>query len=150
MLAREIMTREPVCCAPDDTIQFAARMMTENDCGCLPVVEGSNGQCVIGVITDRDIAVRAVGRGKPSATPVREVMTDCAFCCGADADVHEIEDMMSDCQVRRVVITDASGRCLGIVAQADLALAAEQGEEVSDAEIGRVVERISEPARGST
>ncbi|MGQ0815144.1 MAG: CBS domain-containing protein [Gemmatimonadota bacterium] len=149
MKARDIMTANPACCTPDDTVERAAHLMEENDCGCIPVVEGSQSNCVIGVITDRDIAVRGVGHGRSPDVRVADLMTDSPYCCSADSDVRDIEGLMSDRQVRRVVIVDEDGCCVGIVAQADLARAAEEGREVSDEEVGRVVEKISEPSRSN-
>ena len=148
MKARDIMTAEPACCTQDDTIEEAARLMEENDCGCIPVVERHSGS-VVGVITDRDIAVRAVRRRRGSETPVREVMTETPFCCSTDSELFEVEQLMSDRQLRRVPIVDDTGSCVGIVAQADLARAAGFSAEVTDDEVGRVVERISEPGSSS-
>jgi CBS domain-containing protein len=142
---REIMTETPACCSPDDTIEAAAKMMEQRDCGCLPVVENQSKGRLVGVVTDRDIAVRAVGKGRGSDTRVRDVMTASPHCCRADNEVNELERLMSDRQVRRVPIIDESGSCVGIVAQADLARAADRGRDVSTEEVGRVVEKISEP-----
>jgi CBS domain-containing protein len=145
MKVRDIMTSEPASCSPDDTIETAARLMEQNDCGCIPVVEG-NGRSLIGVVTDRDIALRAVGQGRTSDTRVREVMTTSPHCCSTENEVQDLERLMSERQVRRVPIVDDARCCVGIVSQADLARAAERGGEVSDEEVGRVVERISEPS----
>ena len=147
MKAREIMSEEPACCTPDDTIERAARLMEEYDCGCIPIVKSKSDGSVVGVITDRDIAVRAIGHGHNGDTAVREVMTATPVCCSAEADLRDIEDVMSDRQIRRVVVVDESGNCVGMVAQADLARAAEEERGVSDSEVGRVVEKISEPSR---
>jgi CBS domain-containing protein len=143
---RDIMTAEPACCTKEDTIERAAQLMDMNDCGCIPVVERQSGS-VVGVVTDRDIAVRGVGQHRPADTRVADVMTESPFCCHADNDLREVEQMMADYQVRRVPVIDDTGACVGIVAQADLARAAERGSEVSDQEVAHVVERISEPAR---
>jgi CBS domain-containing protein len=145
MQVRQIMTDNPACVIPDDTIERAAHLMEECDCGCIPVVQARDNNTVVGVITDRDIAVRGVGHGRSPTTSVRELMTDGACCCSSDASVQEVETLMSERQIRRVVIVDDGGYCVGIVAQADLARAAEGSPEVSDQEIGRLVERISEP-----
>jgi CBS domain-containing protein len=119
--------------------------MAENDCGCIPVVEGPSQTRVVGVVTDRDIALRAVARGKAADAVVADVMTrDVAFC-PPDADLLTVERTMSDRQIRRVVIADADGCCVGIVSQADLARAAARGEEVDEREVVRVVESISQP-----
>jgi CBS domain-containing protein len=144
MNVKEIMTGDPVCCTPDDTIAAAARLMADHDCGCIPVVESAD-QCVIGVITDRDIAVRGVAQSRSTDTQVRELMSPSLYCCRDDASIDEVENMMADHQVRRVVIVDECGCCAGIVAQADLARAAERKRTVTDEEVARVVERISEP-----
>ena len=146
MKVQELMTPCPACCTPDDTARRAARLMSENDCGCLPVVEGRNSDRVVGIVTDRDIALRAVALGKGPDTPIGEIMTADPGCCVADADVQEVEHLMADRQVRRVVIVDGAGCCVGIVAQADLAREAERGRDVSEREVARVVERISEPS----
>ena len=143
MLAREIMTEHPATVSPDDRAQRAAALMAEYDCGCVPVVEGVGR--VIGVVTDRDLAVRGLAQGKGPDTPVRELMTADAECCAADADVAVVERIMTDRQLRRVVVVDADHRCLGMIAQADLARAAEHGRGVSDQEVARIGERISEP-----
>jgi CBS domain-containing protein len=149
MKVSDIMTREPACCTPDDTMKQAAHLMEENDCGCIPIVASGDDNRVIGVVTDRDIAVRGVGRGMKANAQVRDVMTGNVCSCSDDADVSEVERLMAEHQIRRVVVVDNGGRCVGMVAQADLARAAEQGRDVSAEEIGRVVERISEPANDS-
>ncbi len=146
MKARELMTSDPTCCSPDDPIQRVAQLMAEKDCGCIPVVADGTNSRVIGVITDRDVAVRGVAQGKGPDTRVRDVMTADPFCCALGADVQDVERVMADRQVRRVVVIDDAGCCVGIIAQADLARAAERTRDVSDVELARVVERISEPA----
>lgn len=144
MKAQTLMTEKPACVTPNDTARQAARLMAENDCGCLPVVESSDTSRVVGVITDRDIALRAIARGKGSDTPVRDLMTSSPECCGPDSDLREVERVMADRQVRRVVIVDDANRCVGIISQADLARAAKQGKKVTDREVATVVEQISE------
>jgi CBS domain-containing protein len=147
MKARDLMTAQPACCTPNDTVERAAQLMEQNDCGCIPVVERTDRQNVIGVVTDRDVAIRAIAQGRGAETPVGDVMTMAPCCVSGDTDVQTVERVMSDNQIRRVVVTDDEGCCIGIVAQADLARAADRGNDVSDNEIGRVVERISEPGR---
>jgi CBS domain-containing protein len=147
MKVRDLMTSNPACCTPGDPIERAALLMEQNDCGCIPIVESADSSCVVGVITDRDIAVRGVGHGIAANTAVRDVMTASPFCCTAEADVHEVEQIMADRQVRRVVVVDDAGCCVGMVAQADLARAAERNTDITDDEFAHVVERISEPAR---
>jgi CBS domain-containing protein len=146
MKARELMTANPACCTPGDPAQRVAQLMADNDCGCIPVVADQNDTHVVGVVTDRDIAIRGVAKGRGPDTPVRELMTGVPFCCPADADVKEVERVMAERQVRRVVVVDDDGCCVGVISQADLARAAERRQDVSYLEVARVVERISEPA----
>jgi CBS domain-containing protein len=146
MKAQELMTASPACCTPDDRVERVAQLMAENDCGCIPVIADQNDTRVLGVITDRDIAIRGIAKGKGPDARVRDLMTPDPFCCSADADLKDVERVMAERQVRRVVVVDGDGCCLGVIAQADLALAAERKKDVSDLEVARVVERISEPA----
>ncbi|MEO7455530.1 MAG: CBS domain-containing protein [Gemmatimonadaceae bacterium] len=146
MKVKDIMTASPACCSPSDSLRDAARIMRDSDCGAVPVVENDR---VVGIITDRDLAVRAVAEGKSADSKVSDVLTRDPRCCSEDADVDEVAHVMKDSQVRRVPIVDAKGKCVGIVSQADLARAAKDGSTVSDREVGIVVERISEPASGS-
>ena len=142
MLAKEIMSPDPQCCTPDDTLRDAARMMADNDCGCLPVVDDTTGKRVIGVLTDRDIAIRGVARGKTPDTKVNDVMSPAPACCSPEDDVEEVERIMVDQQVRRVPVVEGDGRVIGMIAQADLA---RDNRAASDREVGRIVEKISEP-----
>ena len=142
MKAQDLMTTKPACCTPESTAREAARMMREHDCGCVPVVEGESTR-LIGVVTDRDIACRCVAEGKGPETPVREIMTKDPQCCHPGDDIAAVEQIMMQVQVRRVPVVDAKGNCVGMIAQADLALS---DKAANDSEIGRVVERISEPA----
>ena len=149
MKAQELMTADPACCTSDDRAERVAQLMADNDCGCIPVVASQNDSRVIGVVTDRDIAIRGVAKGKGPDTRVRDLMTPDPFCCSADADVKDVERMMAERQVRRVVVVDAGRCCVGMIAQADLARAADRRREVTDLEVARVIERISEPAPSS-
>lgn len=143
MKARELMTNDPACCTPDQTIREAAELMRECDCGCIPVVQDSASRKLVGVVTDRDIAVRAAALGKGPETLVRDVMSPGPRCCGPEDDVEAVERIMSSEQVRRVPVVDEEGCCVGMVSQADLAL---NDRAASEKDVGRVVERISEPA----
>jgi CBS domain-containing protein len=142
MKARDLMTSNPACCTPEATAQHVAQLMEENDCGCIPVVEDDESRFLVGVITDRDLALRGVARGRSPETPVKELMTTDVSAVGPDDALDKVEELMVDLQVRRVPVVDEDGCCVGIIAQADLAL--EDGG-TSDEEVGQVVERISEP-----
>lgn len=146
MKAREIMTSDPSCCTSGDTVQQAAKLMTEHDCGCIPVVDDLQSKKIIGTITDRDITCRCTAEGKGTDTRVGDVMSPNPSCCKPEDDVRDVERLMSERKVRRVPIVDQSGCCVGIVAQADLARAENRG--VSDREVGHVLERVSEPTSG--
>jgi CBS domain-containing protein len=147
MQVRNMMTSNPACVTPEESARDAARLMKEHDCGLIPVVESRDSRRLVGVITDRDIAVRLVGEGKGADTKVADVMSRDPRCASPDTDISEVERIMSERQVRRVPIVDSTGRLEGIVAQADLALSDDSG--VSDREVARTVERISEPGTSS-
>lgn len=143
MKAREIMSANPACCTPNDSVQDVARVMRAHDCGCVPIVENLDSRRLIGVITDRDLAVRVLAEGQGASTNVRDVMTPNPFACTPDADLGQVQQAMADRQLRRVPVVDADGCCIGIIAQADLARSA--GEQVSERDVAVVLERISEP-----
>src|SRR5437867_10152120 len=143
MKAQDLMTTSPACCTPSSTVGEAGQLMRDHDCGCIPVVEGDSMR-LVGVLTDRDVACRCVAEGKSPDTPVREVMSTNPQSCHPEDDVAAVEQIMIETQVRRVPVVDAKECCVGMIAQADLALSA---EAASDREVGRVVERISEPGR---
>ena len=136
MKVSEAMTRDVRVAGPDQTIREAARMMAELDAGALPVGEQDR---LIGMITDRDIAVRAVAQGRSPDTRIRDVMTDDVKYCFDDDEVEEVARNMGDIQVRRLPVVDRDKRLVGIVSIADIA-AAEEPEVVGDAVSG-----ISQP-----
>jgi CBS domain-containing protein len=143
MRAREVMTREPACCTPDASAEEAARLMREHDCGVIPVVEDEDSRTLVGVVTDRDIALRGVGEGRGPDVPVRELMTRGPQSCSPDDDIRDVEKVMKEKKVRRVPIIDAAGHLVGIIAQADVAI-----RVGNEQELGELVEHISEPRRG--
>ena len=119
MKVRDVMTSEAKLTNPDDTLQHAAQIMKECDCGILPVREGDR---LIGMITDRDITVRAVAKGLGPAAQVRSAMTSEVKYCFDDEDVTAVCENMSDIQVRRLPVLDRNKRLVGIVSLGDLAL----------------------------
>lgn len=145
MKVSELMTPDPCCCSTSASVTEAARIMRDNDCGSVPVVDDAG--CIVGIVTDRDLAVRALAEGKGADTSVADLMTPVPYCCRPDDSVDAVERTMAANQVRRVPIVDATGCCVGIVAQADLARAALDGARVTEHEVAIVVERISEPSR---
>jgi CBS domain-containing protein len=144
MKARELMTSNPACCTPQDSVQRAAELMAQNDCGAIPVVADMDSHRLVGVVTDRDVTLRATSCGCGPDTPVADVMSSNPRCCGPDDELSAVERVMADAQVRRVPIVDDGGCCVGMIAQADLAC---DEAHASDHEVRRVVESIS--SRGS-
>jgi CBS domain-containing protein len=141
-IARDIMTESPAVVTPETSARDAARLMEDNDCGSLPVVESRDAMKLIGIVTDRDLALRILGRGQDPNTPVREAMTRNVSSVKPDDDLDDVEQVMSSQQVRRVPVCDDQGRVLGIVAQADLA---RELSAVGRKDFSRVVEKISQP-----
>ena len=145
MKVRDLMTPDPAQVTPSDSLQRVSQLMAEHDCGCIPVVTAADHRSLLGVITDRDIAVRAVAEGRPATTPIGEIMTPNPDTVGPDDDLAYVERLMSDRQIRRVVVVDDTGECVGIIAQADLARAAKRKKEPSPKEMVDVLEKISRP-----
>jgi CBS domain-containing protein len=132
------MTRDPRTVTPDSTTREAAQLMKEEGVGIVPVVEGAK---LIGVVTDRDIAIRVVAEGRHVDAKVRDVMsTKRLATCRPDEDVDVVMETMANEQVRRIPIVDERGSLVGIVAQADIVRKAG-----NDRKAERTVERISEP-----
>ena len=119
MRVAEIMTRDVRVTHPDQSIQEAARMMADADAGIMPVSEGDR---LVGMISDRDIAVRAVAEGKGPQTPVREVMSPEVKYCFEDEDTDHVARNMAEIQVRRLPVVNRDKRLVGIIALGDLAV----------------------------
>jgi CBS domain-containing protein len=135
------MTQNPACCTPDMSLQEVARMMVECDCGAIPVVDGSDSNQPIGIVTDRDIVVRVLAKGmNPMECRVRDAMTEEVVCVSQDADLDEATHLMEEHQIRRILVTSNGHGIVGILAQADVAL------EGTDHETGDVVQSISQPS----
>jgi CBS domain-containing protein len=146
---RDLMTQTPTCCTPQTPINEVARMMVEEDCGLVPVVENLQDLRLVGVVTDRDLVVRILAKDiDPAAAMVHQAMSEEIATLGVDAGIGECARVMSEMQVRRVPIVDGGGRVIGIVAQADLARAGAQEAGLQD-EVAGVVSEVSEPSGGS-
>jgi CBS domain-containing protein len=118
MKISELMTTEVETVSADQTAREAASFMLRADAGSIPVCEGDR---VIGMITDRDIAVRGVAEGRGPDTPVSELMSDGIVCAHEDDDVQAVAQRMSEEQVRRMPVVDGDDRLVGIVSLGDLA-----------------------------
>ena len=119
MLVHEVMSTDVQLINPDQPIREAARIMAAIDAGVLPVGENDR---LVGMITDRDIAVRAVAAGMSPDTPVRNVMTQDVEYCFEDDDVDVVSDTMADTKVRRLPVLNAQKRLVGIVSLGDIAI----------------------------
>ena len=137
MKVRDAMTAHPVTCAPETTLRDAARMMRETDCGALPVV-GPDGY-PIGVVTDRDITIRAVAEGKSPTTKVGDVMSHEVLYCFDDQELDDIAQNMAEMKVRRLPVVNRDKRLVGIISLGDLA----RREDSRTA--GQTISEISEP-----
>jgi CBS domain-containing protein len=119
-LARDVMTPDPACCSANATLDEVAKLMVQNDCGEIPILDASDRP--IGVITDRDIVCRAVAEGKnPTGHTVESVMSKPVVTVRTDTPIDDVLATMEKHQIRRVPVIDESGCCMGIIAQADLA-----------------------------
>jgi CBS domain-containing protein len=135
MLINQIMTNQVEFIGPDETLQTAAIKMKELGVGTLPVCE--NG-CPVGILTDRDITVRAVAEGwDPLSTQVREAMSGELICCYEDQEVEVAARLMAAQQVRRILVVDRDRRLVGIVSLGDLAL-----ESASPEQAGEILQNV--------
>ena len=132
---REAMTPSPTTVEPSTTVQEAARTMKSEDIGSLPIVEGGR---LVGVITDRDIAIRIVAEGKGAETTVGEIASKDVVTVDPQQSLEEAARLMAEHQVRRLPVTEEDGKLVGILAQADLA------QTGHDALTGEVVQQISQ------
>jgi CBS domain-containing protein len=136
MKVSEAMTGDVRLVEPIQTIREAARLMAEMDAGIVPVREGDR---LVGMITDRDIAVRAVAQGKGPETSIREVMSDEVKYCFEDEDTDAVERKMADIQVRRLPVLNRDKRLVGILSLGDLAV------HDKAAKVGAAMAGISQP-----
>lgn len=118
MQAQDLMTRDVTTVNPDETLRKAAKRMAEMDVGALPVSENER---LVGMVTDRDIAVRGIAEGKGPKAKVREVMTPEIKYCFHDQEVDEIAANMADIQLRRLPVVDHDKRLVGILSLSDIA-----------------------------
>ena len=138
MKVNEIITHDPEVIRPETALIEAAQKMKSRDIGMLPVCDGDR---LVGVITDRDIAVRGVAQGyDPKTARVQEVMTPEVIYCFDDEDVKDVAKKMEEKQVRRLPVLNRENRLVGIVSLGDLAV--RTGKEKL---AGEVLERVSEP-----
>jgi CBS domain-containing protein len=129
MRVSEMMTRDVHLASPDQPIREAARMMAARDFGAVPVAQDDR---LVGMLTDRDIAIRAVAEGKGPDTPVRDIMTADVKYCFDDEDADEVAGNMGNQQVRRIPVVNRDKRLVGILALGDLALDRASGDALAE------------------
>lgn len=121
MDVRKVMTSNPACCSPATLLPEVAQLMIDHDCGEIPIVDAATGK-PLGVITDRDITVRAVAKGLNTASvPARDFMSAPIVSVSPDSSLDQCARIMEERQLRRVLVVDDAGCLCGIVAQADIA-----------------------------
>ncbi len=136
MKVSERMTSDPQTVAPDDSVRRAAELMDQLDVGVLPVCDDGR---LVGIVTDRDITVRATALGSPpDSTNVSEVMTEAVRCVSKDSDIDEAERLMGTAQIRRLPVVDADKHLIGMLSLGDLAVGRERG-------VAATLEKISQP-----
>lgn len=140
MKVRDAMTPNPACCTPETGLREVAQMFVDFDCGAVPVVDGSETKRPVGIVTDRDIACRAIAKGKNALElTARDCMSSPIVTVSQNDPLDACISAMEDKRVRRVIVVDDMGRCCGIVAQADIARNASKGKA------GEMVREVSEP-----
>lgn len=140
MKVREVMTANPVCCLPTDNAQKVAQIMRDNNVGSVPVVADQESRKLVGMITDRDICCSIVAAGlDPKSVTIEKFMHTSPVSCRDGENLDKCERAMQENRVRRIPVVDGDGACIGIVAQADLALK-DNPEKVS-----KTVSEISKP-----
>ncbi len=144
MRASALMTSDPRTCEPEDDLHCAVRIMRTENCGMVPVTKGNGETCVVGVVTDRDIALHlGTTDDRASTVKVQDVMSTSLVFCAPDADAHEVSRRMQDAQVRRILVLEGR-RLVGVISTADLARATGYGLGIGE-EVKKVVVEISRP-----
>ena len=127
----EVMTKNPVCCLPSDPVSKVAQLMKSKDIGSVPVIENEQTKKLVGIVTDRDLALKIVGEGRDlKSTKAEEVMTRKVVTCRAEDDLQKALDAMSEHKLRRIPVID-NNSIVGIIAQADVATRVDQPEKTA-------------------
>ena len=128
----EVMTMNPACCLPNNTVLQLAQMMKDKDIGPVPIIENEQTRRLVGIVTDRDLALKVVAEGRDAGTTTAaEVMTRKVVTCHAEDDLQKALDAMSEHQLRRIPVVDNDFRIIGIIAQADVATRVDQPEKTA-------------------
>ncbi len=128
----EVMTKNPVCCRPDDLVAKVAKLMQTENIGSVPVIENEQTRKLVGIVTDRDLALKIVAEGRNAkSTKVATVMSRQVVTCRAGDDLQKAIDAMAEHQLRRIPVVDEDGKIVGIIAQADVATRGNQPEKTA-------------------
>jgi len=128
----EVMTKDPVCCLPTDLVSKAAELMKSKDIGPVPIIENEQTRKLVGIVTDRDLALKVVAEGRdPKSTNTEAVMTRKVVTCLAEDDLQKALDAMSGHKLRRIPVVDNNYAIVGIIAQADVATRFDQPEKTA-------------------
>ena len=120
--SNEVMTKKTICCLPDDLAIEAAQLMKNEHIGSIPIIEDQQTRKLVGIVTDRDLAIRIVSEGLDAkSTKLETIMTRNVVTCKAEDDLQIVVDAMSKHQLRRIPVVDDDNKVLGIIAQADVA-----------------------------
>lgn len=140
MKCNEVMTKDPVCCLPTDSVAKAAELMKTENIGSIPIIESEHSQKLVGIVTDRDLALKIVAEALDAkSTTVEMVMTHEVVTCHADDELQKALEAMAKHQLRRIPVVDKDNKILGIIAQADVATRVDEPEKT-----GEMVKEISQ------
>ena len=152
MKVEQLMTKDVACCTPSTTLNDAAHMMWQNDCGSLPVLQSDKDRRVVGMITDRDICMAAYHQGKSlKEIAVKDAMSRSVRACAPSDDVSEAEKLMRDAKVRRLPVVDDQSSLVGCLSLAQIVRKAGNGRnaDIPGKEVVETLASICEPTPGS-
>lgn len=132
MKSKDVMTEKVIFCYPGDKVEKAAKKMKKGDIGALPVVESKENKKLVGILTDRDLALKVIGKGyDPKSTKVKKVMTKNVVTCRMTDEVKKVMNLMAEHQLRRIPVVDKDNYVVGVVAQADVATRLDQPNQTA-------------------
>jgi CBS domain-containing protein len=129
----DVMTKNPVCSLPNDGVVKVARLMQSKDIGSVPIIENEQNKKLVGIVTDRDLALKVVAKGRdPKSATAEDVMTRKVVTCQAGDKVQVALDVMAEHQLRRIPVVDSNNAIVGIIAQADVATRVDKPEKTAE------------------
>jgi CBS domain-containing protein len=132
MKSKDVMTEKVVFCYPEDKVAKAAKKMKKADIGSLPIVDNKENKKLTGIVTDRDLALKVIGKGRnPKSTKIKKVMTKDVVTCRTTDEVQKVMNLMAEHQLRRIPVVDKDNRVVGVIAQADVATRLDQPNQTA-------------------